>query len=266
MVRSNQAGPGLSFIDLRICTVATVLLSLASFYSFALDADSTNSIRFESKEDHFAVTLPIGWKEMEPELAGAFVDRARLPKPGEIKAYGYELASAKGLMETPVVVVQVLRLARIPERFLGVLSNKELRRKAVCDMLKREGVLERDILDTGYNTNRQLLRMSIIKVDPHAGRLRALNGILFTDTGSINILCLAKAEEFAAWSGPFDKILESFYIDPAIRYRPRAAEAIAAQSRARESYFLIITIAPPLIGLIYFFCRRYADTVRSDEI
>jgi hypothetical protein len=247
---------------LSILTIGVVVLS--SNASSAGEQQPGQFIRFTNRQDGFTLTLPSGWKEMPPELGGIFVDPNAVPGH-KLNAYGYQLASSERLLETPFVTVHVLQGIRIPERLLAMLTNEELRRKTVMDQLKREGFLERDVIETSYDTNRQVMQVSLSKTE-HGVKMRALNNLIYTQKGVITVSCVAEAAEFDLWAKMFGQVMSSFEISPSIRYqaRPGAEKQSLALEGAR---WRVQTMAFFFVGsIVWYFFQRRQNRVMSDEI
>ena len=80
----------------------------------------------------------------------------------------------------------MLRGIRIPEHVLAVLGSEELRRKALFDRLKCEGVLERDLIETSYDTNRHRMGLIVSKTE-YGEKFRAMNSMNYTEEGVITV-------------------------------------------------------------------------------
>jgi hypothetical protein len=246
----------------RILTIG--LLVLSGISPLAEEKQTGPSIQFTNRQDGFTLTLPSGWEEMPSELNGVFFDPDAIPGH-KLNAYGYQLSTAEGLLDTPFVTVHVLTGLRIPERLLAALTNEELRRKAILDQLKREGFLERDVLETSYDTNLHAMRVSLIKTE-HGVKMRALNSMFYTQRGVITVSCVAEAGEFNLWSKMFSQVLDSFEISPAVRYQARpGAEHLhpsleAAKWRAQVWLFAFVG------SIVWFIFRWRQNRIMSDEI
>jgi len=201
---------------------------------------------------------------MPSELNGIFVDPDAVPGH-KLDAYGYQLATSEGLLDTPFVTIHVLQGIRIPERLLATLTNEELRRKAVMDQLKRDGFLERDVLETSYDTNRHAMQVSLSKTE-HGVKMRALNNMIYTQRGVITVSCVAEAGEFDAWARMFGQVQSSFEIDPAIRYQARPGAEMqnpaieGAKFRLQAMGFAFVAM------IVWFIFQRRQNQVMSDEI
>jgi len=247
---------------LRILVVGLVVLFENS--CFAEEKQNGQPIRFPNRQGGFTITLPSGWKEMPPELSGIFVDPDAVPGH-HVRAYGYQPVSSEGLLDTPFVTVHVLRGIRIPERVLAVLTSEDLRRKTLFDQLKREGILERDLIETSYDTNRHVMGMVVTKTE-HGNKIRAINSMNYTEEGVITVSCVARDSEFKSWLTTFKQVTSSFEIDSSIRYRARAgAERLNPTMEAAKWRMQIWAFV--FIGSIVFYIFRWRQNrVMSDEI
>jgi hypothetical protein len=245
-------------------TLAIGLVMLAGNCCLAEGIPSGQFVHFTNRQDGFTLTLPSGWKEMPPELNGIFVDPDALPGH-QLKAYGYQLATAEGLLDTPFVTVHVVTGFRLPERLLATLTNEELRRKAVLKEIKHEGFLERDIHETSYDTNRHAMRVSLSQTE-RGVRMRALNGLFYTQQGVIAVSCVSEAGEFDTWADRFGQVLDSFAISPAVRYQARpGAETRNVALEGAKWRVQALTFA--FVGsLVWYAFQWRQNRIMSDEI
>jgi len=218
----------------------------------------------------YSLTLPEGWSEMAPEQVAAIASPRKGTTGPRRTTRGYFLTNSTGLLPTPFISVEETGFRRIPENYLNMLANENLRNMAVFDHVRAEGVMENDIEETSYDTNLHLLRVTLERLDPVAGRLREINHIHYTEHGSITVTCAAKTSEFPMWTNVFSQVLGSFRVAPGEHYqsRPASEEAPVAVAHAQSALkFRFALMGIGIFGpLIAWFLKRRFGEVRSDEI
>jgi hypothetical protein len=235
------------------------LVTLSTHSCFAEDPQAGQIVRFTNRQDGFTLTMPMGWREMPAGVAAALFGRQT---GGGV--YGYELAANSNSMAMPWVTVQVMRRGRIAGGYIAMLKNPEVRRRATLDMLEGQDVANQDVAEIGFDTNRFMLRFKTTRKNEDGIRLCMLEGLLFTDTGSITVACVTEAENYPTWAGVFSGIIDSFEVAPAVRYHPAPVKLAGAQFRAG-----IVLLIPGMliaVGLLRLFSRRFSGQVMSDEI
>ena len=221
--------------------------------------------RFENTNDQFAITLTTSWKELTPTEAAELVGETG---QSDTVVYGYELILPEGAPTNSeaYVVVHVDKDDRVPERYIAGLQHDMMRRRTVLQRLAAEGVEEKDFLDSSFDSSRLLLRVSASRTDEEAGRIRFLQGVFFTDTGTITVTCGTAAQNYKALAKTFAAALDTFHIDPSLKYRIRQEERVAAREsgtkRVRFRFGFIFVIA----GLGLAIARYFANRVNSDDI
>jgi hypothetical protein len=159
-----------------------------------------------------------------------------------------------------------MRYRRISETYLRMLVKEDLRRMAVFDHVRSEGILERDIHETDYDTNRHLLQVTLQRLDPTLGRVREIDQVYYTETGSITLSVAARAAEFDTWTNVFNQVLASFSVAPEIRYKPRPpGEELQVTRSAIKSRFSLLGIGM-LASIVLAIVKWRSGRVMSDEI
>jgi hypothetical protein len=220
--------------------------------------------RFENSDGRFTITLTPEWKEMSTQEAEAFINPLGM-LTNNVKSAGYELRLPEDRMA--FVFVNVTTNARVPDRFLALLQNDILRRKTILSPLPIEGIAEKDYLDSSFDTNRHLLRISISQRDELGERTRLLQGTWFTELGAVSVTCLTAAEAYPTLAKTFLRAVETLQLDSAVAYRPRpvVASAHSPQGTANRVRFMFGFVG--LIGAAVLTMARYfSNRVMSDEV
>lgn len=229
-------------------------------------ASNLVSVVVTNQRDHFSLTIPAGWKELPaPQVAALLEPNEKNTAHGD-SACMYAPAATESLRPPALVTVSAMRYRRISETYLRMLADEDLRRMAVFDHVRGEGVLERDIHETEYDTNRHLLQVTLQRADPILGRVREIDHVYYTETGSITLSVAARAEEFDAWTNAFNQVLASFSVAPEIRYKPRPpGEELQVARTAIRSRFSLLGIGM-LASIIMAIVKWRSGRVMSDEI
>ena len=201
---------------------------------------------------------------MPHELAVAFVNPANQKRADDFGVYGYELTTNENSLTFPVVIVQVLRRRRIADHYMKMIENPELRRRATLDLLKKQGIESRNIADITFQTNRHLLCFSVARTDTDGEKVRSLEGIYFTETGSINVLCFAEADSSSKWAEVFSEAMHSIEIAPPLQFHQRPVYLTGVSFRIKN--VLLIPGIMVAVGLLKLLANRFGNRVMSDEI
>ena len=251
----------------RLLALPGICLALANGVWAAEIPSPTNApLHFTNALDRFSITLPAGWKEMPAMLAEGFCDPVQAAKPGGVGAYGFELAANTNSLTLPYVTVQVVRAGRVAEGYLRMLNNPEIRRRAVLDLVKRDGLDLSNISGVTFETNRQRLRFSGTRTDEFGSEVRFWHDLIFTEHGSINITCIADEPDSGRWAEAFTGILDSLNINSLFAYQPREVPAQLAGTKFRVMKFLLIPGSMIMLGLARIIGRRFSGRVMSDEV
>ena len=214
--------------------------------------------RFENTNEQFAIALTADWKEVDPKTAP--YAKEVLDQAGNGKSFAYQLGSDTNF--AALVFVQIDNGWRIPEHELARLQIDSLRRRFVTDRLEVDGML-----DSSYDTNRHMLRISSSTEIPATGRVRLLKAVYFTDDGTFAVSCIAPSEHYKLVGATFAAAVDSFHIDPSLAYRPRPvsdrqASSVARTGRVKIRFGFIFVIA----SLVLFVVHRLSNRVMSDEV
>jgi hypothetical protein len=233
--------------------------SLLAARSIAADLNPTGEThRFENTNHQFAIELNADWKEVDAKAAPYAKEVVDLS--GDTTLLAYQLASETNF--AAVVFIQIDNKWRVPEGELARLQVDFLRRRFLTERLEVEG-----LLDSSYDTNRRLLRISSATEMPGAGKVRVLEAIHFTEKGSFIVSCVAPIEHFQSVGSTFGKALDTFHIDPSLAYRPRpgAEKQVASTGKIRRTrihFGFIFGIA----SIALWAARWFGNRVSSDEV
>ena len=251
----------------RLKGIVSTLVSLLVAGRCAADTPTNLvSLTITNQRDHFTVTIPAGWKELPAAQEAVLLGGDEKNSARGDSAYAYAPATTDSLRPPALATVSAMRYRRIPESYLRMLVDEDLRRMAVLDHVRGEGVLERDIGDTAYDTNRHVLHVNLLRTDPIQGRIRETDHVYYTQNGSITLSVAARAEEFDTWTNAFDQVLASFAIAQEVRYKPRPpGEEIQVAQAAVKSRFSILGIGL-LTSIFMAIVKWRSSRVMSDEI
>ena len=233
--------------------------SLLAARSMAADLNPAGEThRFENTNHQFAIELNADWKEVDAKTAPYAKEVVDLS--GDTTCLAYQLASETNF--SAVVFIQIDNKWRVPEGELARLQIDFLRRKFLTETLEVKG-----LLDSSYDTNKHLMRISSATEIPGEGKVRLLEAIHFTDKGSFIVSCVAPIEHFQSVGSIFGKALDSFHIDPSLAYRERPASErpVASTGRIRRTrihFGWIFGIASIALGA----ARWFGNRVSSDEV
>jgi hypothetical protein len=246
--------------------VALLLASLFVASSGVAAESNLVSLTITNQRDHFSLTVPAGWKELPAEQVAALVGADEKSVARGDTAHIYAPAGTESLRPPALVTVSAMRYRRISETYLRMLANEDLRRMAVFDHVRGEGVLERDIQETSYDTNRHLLQVTLQRLDPALGRVQEIDHVYYTENGSITVSAAARAREFDSWTNAFHQVLASFAVAPEVQYKPRPpGEELQVARTAVKTRFSILGIGM-LTSIILAIVKWRSSRVMSDEI
>lgn len=221
-------------------------------------AAAESAQRFENTNCQFAITLGADWKQVDAKAAP--YAKEVVDVSGDTTLVAYRLASETNF--AALVFIQIDDKWRVPEGELARLQVDFLRRKFLTDILEVKG-----LLDSSYDTNKHLLRISSATELPGEGKVRVLEAIHFTEKGSYIVSCVAPIAHFQSVGSTFGKALDTFHIDPSLAYRPRPGSERPLASngkvhRTRIHFGFIFGIA----SLALVVARWFGNRVSSDEV
>ena len=215
--------------------------------------------RFEHTNEQFAITLTSDWKEVNPKAAPYAKDV--LTTEDDVVTRAYQFTSDTNF--AAAIFVEIDQAYRIPERDVAMLQHDRPRQTFLTQALEPEGLR---MLDSTFSTNRLEVRISATADYPKTGKTRQLIGWFLTDKGSYSVTCVAPAEHYKAVSEVFVKALDTFYVDPALAYRPRSkvAQELASETKTTRVKFRLGWVFG-LAFVVLLVARRFTR-VNSDEV
>ncbi len=250
----------------RWVALLTASVGLGGVGAGAELSPEVSPLYFTNAEDRFSITLPPGWTQMPPIMAAGLSDPALATKGGGVGAYGFEPVSNTNSLKAPCVTIQVVRAGRIGDGYVRMLNNPEIRRRAVLDLLKKDGLDERNIVDVKFETNRCRLSFTATQTDERGEELRLWHAMTFTERGTINVSCLADESDVQHWEELFGGVLDSLTVHSSVAYQPRSVSGNVEGAKFRASSVLLVPGIMVLVGLGRLVSRRFAGDVMSDEI
>jgi hypothetical protein len=258
------SGSRSSFLFVRL------MLPLALLFLAQISlADETNTHKFEAKGGDFSILVPTNWAEMDPQVVQALVDPYAEEKYADkvpILRYGYGPPISDDIPDPPYIAVQVRKNGRLPDRLVVLQSRNDFLRTNIARMLRTSGVLERNITETRYDTNKHMVRFSFTKIGPLVrDRLRITNLTYFTEEGAINLTSVCSVPQWENWSNTIETAFSSFQLADRLHYKPRGISVLAESGSGFGSFMMIMAtfIITPIVWMIY---KRRVGGVMSDEI
>lgn len=249
----------------RICASRFASLALLFFTAAATAADVQ---KFSGNAAEFTIAVPTNWTVMDPQILEALVDPYGADdstSTGRAVRFGYAPAISEAVSNPPYIMVEVSKTVRLPDRIEALQANPGYLRTNILNGLRKTGVLERNLLETRYDTNRHMARFSFTKSAPFTReRLRVTKQVFFTEEGSIIVMAVCPELEWSQWSETIESALDSLQIAERLHYRLHLASS--PHLFAELQTILIMGIAFIAIPIVYFFYFRRSDQVMSDEI
>lgn len=223
--------------------------------------------RFTNAQHLFSLVLPEDWRLMdadrakslfEPERSGSYTNRA---------SFGY-LPPAAGTNDSATssyIVVHVIHSRRWTPNTLAVLDHPEFRQTGALLRLRSEGVRLEDIVSTSFHPQNLVLRTDYKFTGDDGEEFKAIDCAIFTERGTAEIACVARAGDYEKLKARFDRALSSFDLHPSLRYQagtPVAGLNTLPATKAGSQLRYI-----PLFALaIFCFFKWRASRVMSDEV
>ena len=213
--------------------------------------------RFEHTNDQFAITLTTDWQEVDAKDAP--FARQVVTRGTNQTVHAYQLASETNF--TAMIFVENNESWRIGELELGLLHVENVR-KQFLTALELTGLR---VLDSTFYTNHLELRISATADYGKSGNVRQLIGWHFTDKGTFSVTCVAPIEHYKSVAPAFNRALDTFQIDPSLKYQPREIA-----KKTPENPPKVVRLRLGWVfgfgAFLLFLCRRWFTRVNSDEI
>ena len=192
---------------------------LLGLFSLAL-MDSPRRIEYPA--ENFSISIPDTWHEIEPStLAVMSAAVPRVPGLPEIKIrHGYTAQAAPPLFAWVAIIVTD---APADEAMFEKLDwTKQRFEDAIAQWQASGGTLQQGQLNSmWYDKTRRLLWSTTQSTHAGVGDLRTLSGAHLTTTGTIQVHCYSKAEDFARDQPVCREFIESVSLDPKVVIPPR---------------------------------------------
>jgi hypothetical protein len=250
----------------------TLAASSAVFLLLALAHRSlaqTNGTRmFQGKASEFTIAVPTNWAEMPAEQIEALLDPyAEDYSPGSATAahYGYGPPISDAIPNPPYIAVDVRKFRRLPERIVALHRNDSILKTNLTRIMKKSGILETNILEISYDTNKYMVRVRAVRVaEITHERLCITRLTFFTQEGSVGVTAVCPEPELPAWTNSIQMAFNSFQLADRLRYRPRAPVALSRGIGLQA--FLIGLVASVVVPVACMIYNRRSGEVMSDEI
>lgn len=256
---------------IKIAIVALVaVLSLELTTSAATDSTpSGNTNRFEGPAGQFTIDLPADWKPISPKVLLALIDpyaRDHAADSGRVLQYGFGPEVSDTLTNPPYLMIELNRIGRLPERVMALQADKDFLQRALVTGFKRVGVSEYKILDTSYDNERHVARLSYTQIEPFTqSELRTVESVYYTENGAVRAMAVCPNADWTTWSNTIETTLASVKIPERLHYKSRPGLASASRSAASFEMFFIFGV--PLVSLIsWFVLKRRCGEIMTDEI
>src|SRR5690348_9854897 len=172
---------------IKIAIVALLaIFSLETAVRAATNSTPTgNANRFEGPAGQFTIDLPADWKPISPKILLALLDpyaRDHAAESGRVIQYGFGPEVSDSLPNPPYLMMEMNRVGRLPERVMALQADKDFLQRTLAMGFKRVGVLEYKILDTSYDNERHVARLSYTQIEPFThSELRTVESVYYTE-------------------------------------------------------------------------------------
>jgi hypothetical protein len=226
--------------------------------------------RFEGPDGQFTIDLPVDWKPIKPNVLLALVDPYALDRAaesGRVLQYGFGPVMSDIMPNPPYLMIELNRVGRMPERIMALHSDKEYLQRTITTSLKHAGVEEIKILDTSFDKDRHIVRLSYTRIEPFAqSELRIVQSVFYTENGAVRAMAICPSAGWNTWSNTIETTLASVQIPERFHYKARPA-ALALASRKALSLQLMLFFVVPLVSIIgWLILHRNCGEIMSDEI
>ncbi len=232
-----------------------LLLSFGLLNSSRAATNEPKSNTFHYTNESFAITLPLGWKELPPErileLRRMSAQSSHFPLQGLVHVYQVETAEEP--FASPVVIVQVGKTGRVADLFMQRLVCTNDPRGQLTRYLREFGIYDNSVRSLSFDTNRFTLRLDAVKQNEQS-RDRTLIKVYFTEEGAITVGAVATELDFPKWSATFGQIVDSVNIAEKSRYHLRT---IDLSSGGRDWLILVLVVGVlSVAGFGWFYFTR----------
>jgi hypothetical protein len=256
-------------IKLAIVAVVAVLGLNMTLTAATNAAPSAKTNRFEGPAGQFTVALPADWKPISSKVLQALIDpyaSDHVAESGRVIQYGFGPEISDTVTNPPYLMIELNRIGRLPERVMALQSDKEFFQKIIARSFKRAGVQEYKLLETSYDNERHIARVSYTQIEPFTqSELRTVESVLYTQNGAVRLMAVCPNADWNTWSNTIETTLASVQIPKRLHYKARPA--LAAASQKAMSLELLLIFAVPLVSIIgWLILNRNCGEIMSDEI
>ena len=167
-------------------------------------AQTSGTRIFQGKQSEFTIAVPTNWAEMPAQEIEALLDPyAEDYSLGSATAshYGYGPPISDAITNPPYIAVDVRKFRRLPERVVALHGNDPILKTNVSRIMKNAGILETNILEISYDTNKYMVKVRAIRVaELTRERLCITRLTFFTQEGSIGVTAVCPEPELPAWT------------------------------------------------------------------
>jgi len=227
-------------------------------------AAASNTIAFTNAQHLFRLNLPAGWQIMDTNLAASFIDPEKSGKGTNIQSFGYQLVSSNAPPATPYITVHVARAVQMTAGGVRALENDNVRMNVALLRLHKEAVPMSDIIDCTYDPLEPALRTDYRWTHPKAGRLRAIDYLVFTRRGDITMSCVAPDAEFERTESAFEQALASFKLHSDLISQPGSDFAVLQTTNLKIRGIVLLFFFG--LGVVWRIVQYRSGQIMSDEI
>ena len=252
--------------SLAIC--ATIVLGVCQL-SFGITKVQTSHY-FQSKSAEFSLELPIEWQVIDDDILQAMLDPYALDdsaERGQVVRYGYGPPLSNINTNPPYFVLEIQHTRRIPERLMALQAKPDFLRKTIAGALTKSGILERNILETSYDTNKHIVRIECTKTGFIRGeQLRLRKWIFYTEEGAIVAYAICPNQDWQQWADTIESAFRSIQIAPKLLYQQHSTASVDLRDNGLVHAFFMILAAVVGAGLLWVMYDRTKNSVMADEI
>lgn len=224
-------------------------------------------VRFTNAQHLFSLVLPEDWRLMDRNRAKSLLDTERSGSYTNTASFGY-MPPAPGTNDSAsssYIVVHVIHSRRWMPNTIAVLDNPEFRQTGALLRLRGEGVRQEDIVSTSFHPGELLLRTDYSFTGDDGEEFKAIDCVIFTERGTVDIACVARADDYEKLKTRFERALSSFDLHSSLRYQAGTSMAGLDNLPATRAGSQMRYIPLVILVILGFFKWR-ASRVMSDEV
>jgi hypothetical protein len=149
---------------------------------------------------------------------------------------------------------------------MALHSDTNFFRRAIEGQFNRARVLNYKILETRFDKQQHIGRLSFTQLDPLTlSELRTIEAVFYTQDGAVRVMAVCPSAEWNTWTNTIESAIASVKIPERLHYQ--ALPGLETAAAGASSLRLLFALGVPFISLAgWFILNRNAGQVMSDEI